>query len=120
MSFPASGESFALAIKSPRARLPFAMPWTLLTIRNASDFVVNTDNPDASQLPIHFLGRISAQDSKSLADGGFEWTSLNTSADASLASEGGHFGGKKDGQFTVVILLLSPFVSWPVWLTGSF
>ena len=56
MSFPASGESFALAIKSPRARLPLAMPWTLLTIRNASDFAVNTESPDASQLPIHFLG----------------------------------------------------------------
>jgi hypothetical protein len=111
MSFPASGERFALAIKSPGTDLPWTMPWTLLTSRNASDFAVNTDSPDALQLPIHFLGRICAKDSKSRTDGGSEETSLNTSTDASLASEGGHCGGKKDGQFTVVILLPSPFVS---------
>jgi hypothetical protein len=40
---------------------------------------------------------------------GSEETSLKTSADASLASEGGHWGGKKDGQFRLVILLPSGF-----------
>jgi hypothetical protein len=107
MSFPASGERLALAINFPGAD----MPGTLLASRNASDFAVNTDSPDALQLPIHFLGCLCAQDSKSLTDGGFEETSLNTSADASLASEGGHCGGKKDGQFTAVILLPSTVVS---------
>ena len=115
MSFPASGESFALAIKPPGAD----MPGTLRTSRNASDFTVNTDSPDALQLPIHFLGCLWAQDSKSFAEGGFEDTSLNTSADASLASEGGHCGGKKDGQF-IALILLPPFVSCPVWKRQSF
>jgi hypothetical protein len=89
MSFPASDERFALAINPPGAD----MPGTLLTSRNASDIAVNTDSPDALQLPLHFFGFLCAQDSKSLAPGGFEETSLNTTAEASLAAEGGHFAG---------------------------
>jgi len=54
MSFPASGERFALASIFPRADIA----GTLLTSRNASDLAVNTDSPDALQLPIHFLGLI--------------------------------------------------------------
>jgi hypothetical protein len=86
MSFPASGDRFALAINFPGADIP----GTLLTSRNASDFEVNTDSPDALQSLPHFLGSFCAQASKSRTAGGFEMTSLNTSADASLASEGGH------------------------------
>jgi hypothetical protein len=53
MSFPASGERFGLAIKSPGAD----MPGTLLTSRTASDFAVNTDSPDALQFcPSTFWG----------------------------------------------------------------
>ncbi len=87
------------------------MPGTLLISCNASDFAVNTDSPDASQSPPHFLGRLCAQDSKSLTPGGFEETILNTTAHASLASAGGHCAGKKEGQFTLVILLPSLFFS---------
>lgn len=58
MSFPASGERFALAIKFPGAD----MPGTRLTNRSASDFAVNTDSPDALQGSWYFLGRICAQD----------------------------------------------------------
>lgn len=81
MSLPASGKRFALAIKSRGTD----MPGTLLISRKASDFEVNTERPDALQLPPHFAGCFSAQDSKSTTDGGFDETSLNTSADASIA-----------------------------------
>lgn len=107
MSFPASGERFALAINFSGVDIA----GTLLRSRSASSFSVNTDSPDALQLPIHFLGFLCAQDSKSLPTGGFEETILNTSPDASLASGGGHSGGKKDGQSTRVILL--SFLSLP-------
>ena len=104
MILPAPCERVALAIISPGPALRLAKPWTRFTNLKASDFAVNTESPDARQLPIHFLGFVCAKDSKSFTAGGSEETSLNTSTDASLASGGGQCCGKKDGQFTGIIL----------------